>query len=291
MSRFFRKFTPENKLTMKTAKTILTAGMMAATALAGYAWGQKGHDTVCFIAENHLTPTTKSAVEALLDNHSIVYYANWLDNASHTPEYAYSKTWHYKNIDAGQKFEEAPLLESGDIVRAIRSQSEVLDNPDATKEEKALALKMVIHLLGDIHQPMHMGHASDRGGNQWNVRYFKSPKNLHSVWDSSLPESAHKWSYTEWQQQIDRTTPEEQAEIIKDGTPEKWGKECYEIATDIYDRTPIDYNISYDYIADWTPTIEQQFLKGGLRLADLLNSIFDPAYQGANLIVKKTVNK
>lgn len=265
--------------------------MMAATALAGYAWGQKGHDTVCFIAENHLTPTTKSAVEALLDNHSIVYYANWLDNASHTPEYAYSKTWHYKNIDASQKFEEAPLLESGDIVRAIRSQSEVLDNPDATKEEKALALKMVIHLLGDIHQPMHMGHASDRGGNQWNVRYFKSPKNLHSVWDSSLPESAHKWSYTEWQQQIDRTTPEEQAEIIKDGTPEKWGKECYEIATDIYDRTPIDYNISYDYIADWTPTIEQQFLKGGLRLADLLNSIFDPAYQGANLIVKKTVNK
>lgn len=272
---------------MNTTKIISAALLLCASASQAFGWGQKGHDTVCFIAENHLTPATKSAVESLLGGKSIVYYANWMDNASNTPEYAYTKTWHYKNIDADQKFEEAPELESGDIVRAIRQQVAILENPEKSVEERALALKMVIHFLGDIHQPMHIGHASDRGGNQWSVKFFGGRSNLHSVWDTKLPESAHKWGYTEWQQQIDRATPEQQTEIIAEGTPEKWGKECFEIATEVYNTTPQDSNLSYDYIAKWTPVIESQFLKGGLRLADVLNSIFDPAYQGANLMVKK----
>lgn len=262
------------------------AGIGILSSVAAFGWGQKGHDTIAYIAECHLTPEAKAAAEELLDGKSIVYYANWLDNASHTPEYAYSKTWHYKNIDAGVAFDDAPLLQEGDIVRALDQQIAVLADTTQSREARSLALKMVVHLVGDIHQPMHMGHASDRGGNRWEVRYFKSPRNLHSVWDSNLVESAHKWSYTEWQQQIDRATPEEQMEIIKDGTPEKWGKECYEIASDVYDSTPMDSKIEYNYIAKWTPTVEKQFLRGGLRLADLLNSIFDPHYNGSNLIVK-----
>lgn len=272
---------------MNGKRIFLSAAVVAATALQGLSWGQKGHDTVCYIAENHLTPTAKAAAEQLLGGKSIVYYANWLDNASNTPEYAYSKTWHYKNIDADETFENAHLLESGDIVRTINEQAQLLNNPEATEEQKSLALKMIIHLVGDIHQPLHMGHRSDLGGNRWTVKFFNAPTNLHSTWDSKLPEAAHKWSYTEWQQQLDRATPEEEAEIIADGTPEKWGKECYEIATDVYNTTPQDSKLSYDYIAKWTPIIEQQFLRGGLRLADLLNSILDPHYSGANKIIKK----
>lgn len=262
------------------------AGLLSVTAICAFGWGQKGHDTVCFIAENHLTPTTKAAVEEILDGKSIVYYANWLDNASHTPEYAYSKTWHYKNIDEGVDFDKAPLNEAGDIVLAIPEQVKVLQNDSASKEEKALALKILTHLMGDIHQPMHMGHLSDLGGNRWFVKFFRENSNLHTVWDSKLPEAAHKWSYTEWQQQIDRATPEVQLEIIKDGSPEKWGKECFAIATDVYNSTPRESTIEYNYIAEWTPVIETQFLRGGLRLADILNSIFDPLYDGANNFVK-----
>lgn len=272
---------------MKSKKILLSATLIAATSIQCFSWGQKGHDTVCFIAVNHLTPVAKATAEKLLGGKSIVYYANWLDNASHTPEYSYSKTWHYKNIDANETFENAQLHESGDVVRAIREQAYILNNPDSSDEQKSLALKMLVHLVGDIHQPMHMGHRSDLGGNRWMVKYFNSPKNLHSIWDSSLPESAHKWSYTEWQQQIDRATPEEEAEIIADGSPEKWGKECYQIAAEVYNTTPEDSKLSYDYIAKWTPVIEEQFLRGGLRLADLLNSIFDPHYAGANNIIKK----
>lgn len=269
-----------------TYRNLFLSAMLLAGVSSAFGWGQKGHDTTAFIAENHLTPTAKQAIEELLDGKSIVYYANWLDNASNTPAYAYSKTWHYKNVDDGITFEEAPLLESGDIVRAIRSQVDILNNPEASRDEKQLALKMVIHLLGDVHQPMHLGHASDLGGNRWHVKYFGRDSNLHSVWDSSLPESAHKWGYTEWQQQIDRISPEQTIVIVEGGTPESWAKETYEICRNVYASTPQDKNLSYDYIADWTPVIESQFLKGGLRLADVLNAIFDCEYEAMNGFVK-----
>lgn len=270
---------------MKLSKTILSV-CLAFGSLSAFAWGQKGHDVTVYIAENHLTPEAYAQITELLDGKSMVYWANWLDNASHTPEYAYSKTWHYKNIDDGIGYEEAPLHPDGDIVRAIYQQVDILKNPGASKEEKQLALKILIHVMGDLHQPMHMGHASDLGGNRWTVNYFGRDSNLHSVWDSSVPESAHKWTYTEWNNQINRATPDEAAVILADGTPEKWGKETFAICKEVYSKTPQGTKISYDYVSEWTPVVEQQFLKGGLRLADLLNSLFDQDYKPSNLIVK-----
>lgn len=268
-------------------KKILTATLLSASFLGAFGWGQKGHDTVAYIAECHFTDATKAAVDSLLDGYSIIYWANWLDNASHTQDYAYTKTWHYKNIDANKTFENAPNIKEGNIVDAIYSQVDVLEDSTKSKEEKALALKMVVHFLGDIHQPMHMGHASDLGGNRVNVKFFKTGTNLHSVWDSRLPEIAHKWSHTEWQREIDRL-PEDQVEaILIEGTPTTWGKETYEICKEVYNKTPEGINIEYDYISDWTPTIEMQLLKGGLRLADVLNSVFDPSYQQKNGFVNK----
>ena len=98
------------------------------------AWGQKGHDTTCAIAQRHLTPAALQEITALLDGKSIVYWANWLDNASNTDEYAYSKTWHYKNIDAADTYETAPLLETGDVVRAIEAQKELLADKSLTRQ-------------------------------------------------------------------------------------------------------------------------------------------------------------
>lgn len=271
---------------MKFTKSILSL-ILACGSLSAFGWGQKGHDVTVFIAENHLTPIAEAKITELLDGKSMVYWANWLDNASHTPEYAYYKTWHYKNIDDGIKYEEAPLHEDGDVVRAIYQQVEILQNPEASKSDKQLALKILVHVMGDLHQPMHMGHASDLGGNRWIVNYFGRDSNLHSVWDSSVPESAHKWTYTEWNDQINRATEQEIAAILEEGTPEKWGEETFEICKEVYAKTPQGTKISYDYVSEWTPVVEQQFLKGGLRLADLLNSIFDPNYKGANQITLK----
>ena len=268
-------------------KRLIVASFGVRGILSAFGWGQKGHDTVAYIAQQHLTPTTQEAIDSLLDGYSIVYWANWLDNASHTADYEYTKTWHYKNIDADKTYENAPKIKEGNIVDAIYDQVNILKDSTLSKEDRSLALKMVVHFLGDIHQPLHMGHASDKGGNYHNVKFFKNGTNLHTIWDTNLPEASHNWSHTEWQVEIDRLSPQKQLEIVKGGNPDIWGKETYEICAEIYESTPLSTNIEYDYISKWTPTVELQFERGGLRLADILNSIFDENYIPLNSFIER----
>ena len=98
-----------------------------------------------------------------------------------------------------------------------------------------------------MHRPMHSGHCSDRGGNTIPAPFFGKPANLHSIWDTSLPEAAHKWSYTEWQNQIDRLSDDE-ATLIESGTPKEWFMETIDRAVDDegrYEATPEGTNV-YD---------------------------------------------
>ena len=249
------------------------AALLLSATVSGYSWGQKGHDVTCAIAERHLTKKAKKQISEILDGKSIIYWANWMDNASHTPEYRYSSSWHYKNIDADETYENSQLNEHGDVVRAIDEQIAALKSGKLSKEEQALSLKFLVHLMGDIHCPMHMGHRSDKGGNRWQIQYFGSGRNLHSIWDSGVIESAHKWTYSEWADQIDRLTKQEQWQMVQ-GSPTTWGKETYEICKKIYDTTPVGSKLSYDYVSEWTETVEQQLLRAGLRLAEVLNGIF-----------------
>lgn len=257
--------------------------IFAAIALNASAWSQKGHDVTAYIAEQHLTPRTAAAVDSLLEGQSMVYWANWLDNASHTPAMAYTKTWHYRNVDEGDTYESAPANPAGDVVTAIKAQMETLADANTSLADKNLALKILVHITGDMHQPMHMGHATDLGGNRTKLKFFGRDTNLHSIWDSSLLESGHKWSYTEWQQQIDRATPEQKREIVA-GTVDDWARETLPIARDAYTYYQPGLNVSYDQVAWATPIIERQLLRGGLRLAHLLNTLFDPAYSAGSAV-------
>lgn len=258
-------------------KTVITSFLISFICLGALGWGQKGHDVTAYIAEQHLTPTTLAAVESLLDGKSMVYWSNWLDNASHQRDMAYTKTWHYKNVDEGVRYEEAPANPAGDAVTAIKSRIEVLTDSTSNRHDRQLAMKILVHVMGDLHMPLHMGHATDLGGNRIKVKFFNRDNNLHSVWDSSLPEAAHKWSYTEWQQQVDRLNAAQQAEVIS-GSIDDWAKETIDIASKVYVYFQPGINVSYNDIARWTPVIEEQFLRGGLRLAHVLNSIYDPEY-------------
>ncbi len=258
-------------------KKILISTACSLMALYAAGWGQKGHDVTAYIAQQHLTPATLHAVDSILDGKSMVYWANWLDNASHQLEMGHTKTWHYKNIDADVAYADAPLNEKGDVVTAVNSQIEILKNKSVSKHDAALALKILVHCMGDMHQPMHMGHLSDLGGNKHKLKFFDTPTNLHSIWDSNLVETSHKWSYSEWQEQIDRATPAQEVDILV-GTPDNWAEETFNITTRCYKFFLPDSKVMYNEIARWTPTIEEQLLRGGLRLAHVLNTVYDPQY-------------
>lgn len=238
------------------------------------AWGQKGHDVVAYIAEKHLSKRTLKRVTEVLDDNSLVYVANWMDNASHTDEYAYTKTWHYVNVDPDEgSYNNSTKTSSGDVVTAITGIVERIKSGTLTDEQERAELMMLIHLVGDMHCPMHAGMKSDRGGNGTKVKYFGKQRNLHSVWDSEIVESAHRWSYSEWQQQVDRASRKEQKRIAQ-GCPNDWIEETVLLVRDIYARSSTGENLSYDYVAHYAPVVEQQLLKGGIRLAKILEELY-----------------
>lgn len=256
---------------MRKVLSIAFALLIPAMSLA---WGPKGHDTVAYIAEKHLSKKTLQKVSEVLEGHSLVYVANWMDNASHTDEYAYTKTWHYVNVDPEEgTYANSVKATSGDAVTAINALVENLKSGELTIEEERAQLMMLIHIVGDIHCPMHAGRKSDRGGNGTKVKYFGSQKKLHSVWDSEIVESAHRWGYSEWQEQVDRATPK-QVNAMSQGTPNDWIEETVALANMVYESATTTSNMSYDYVAEYAPIIEQQFLKGGIRLAKLLEEIY-----------------
>lgn len=253
---------------------LLLAIVATSLTLSASAWGPKGHDVVAYIAEQNLSKGARKHIAAILDGRSMVYVANWLDNASHTPEYSYTKTWHYVNVEPSEQTYANSVKEpKGDVVVAINSIMERIKSGELTKDEERVELMMLIHLVGDMHCPMHAGHKSDRGGNGTKVKYFGQQKNLHSVWDSEIVESAHRWSYAEWAEQIDIINPKAK-KIITQGTPNDWIEESVALATKVYEMSPAGSNLSYDYVAHFAPIVEQQLLNGGLRLAALLEELY-----------------
>lgn len=254
-------------------KRLILFALTLLISTTAFGWGQKGHDVTAAIAERHLTRKAAKKIGQLLDGQSPVYWSNWLDNASHTPEYAQTKTWHYLNVEQGQTFDEARRIPEGDVLRAVEEITSTLKAGGLTPAEEAVQLRMLIHLVGDMHCPMHLGRLSDLGGNRRAVRFFGRPTNLHSVWDTDLPEAGHRWSYSEWAQQVDRLPKSEQRRE-EAGTPEAWARETHALCTEVYDASPEGAEISYDYVARFTPVVERQLLRAGLRLARLLNEIY-----------------
>ena len=268
---------------MKRYITYTLIALLFVSMLPATAWGPKGHDVVAAIAEQHLTCKAKRQISKLLDGKSIVYYSSWMDNIQNSPYwedgYNKTKTWHYANVDKGLTYETMQKNENGDVVTALTMLTdEMLDNyKHLTDSMKVDYLKMIVHMVGDLHCPMHAGRLSDLGGNRMKVKWFRQDTNLHSVWDSKMIDSARKWSYTEWCDQLDRKDRKYRKEVMS-GTYEDWFTETVEAAADIYEYVEsmdqASPNLSYQFVYDFSPLLEERLLHAGYRLAYVLNEIF-----------------
>ncbi|MFI3247988.1 MAG: S1/P1 nuclease [Rikenellaceae bacterium] len=246
--------------------------LVALLPQSAWAWSKKGHDVICYIAENHLTDKALSKVTEILEGKSMVYYSSWMDTASHTKEYEHTAQWHYFNID--KSVAQTERVEGGDALSAVAALVAQLGSGTLEGKEQSDALKMLIHIVGDMHQPMHMGRKEDYGGNTIPVVYFTESTNLHTLWDYHIVEGARSWSYSEWQDQIDRASKREIKEITS-GSYADWAAQTFEVAKEVYKDTPAETRVYYDYVAKYGPIVEQQFLYAGLRLAHILNEIYN----------------
>lgn len=251
--------------------------------ISSFAWGPMGHDVVAAIAEQNLSKKAKKAIDKILEGKSIVYYASWMDNIQNSPQwkggYDKTKTWHYCNVDKGYTFDNMPKCPTGDVVTALNFLTkELTENFDNLSDSlKADYVKMIIHVVGDMHCPMHAGRLSDRGGNGMKVRWYGQNTNLHSIWDSKMIDSARKWSYSEWVEHLDRANRKYRKSVMR-GTYEEWFMDTVDGAASLYEYVEnmgVDNpNLSYQYVYDFSPLLEDRLLVAGYRLAYVLNTIF-----------------
>lgn len=267
---------------MKKIAIIALGIIMMLESISLYAWGPKGHDVVAAIAEQNLTKKAKKELNKLLDGRSIVYYSSWMDNIQNSPYwengYNATKTWHYANVDKGHTYQTMQKNEKGDVITGLVMLTDALTNryDELTDSMRVDYVKMIVHMVGDLHCPMHAGRLSDLGGNRTKVKWFGSSTNLHSVWDSKMIDSARKWSYSEWVSHLDRKDRKFKKNVMR-GTYEEWFTATVENASEIYEyveRLGSNPNLSYQFVYDFSPMLEEQLLLGGYRLAYVLNMIF-----------------
>jgi hypothetical protein len=241
--------------------------------LAGFGWGKTGHRVVGQIAENHLTPKAFQAVRDLLGAESLAAVSNWADEIRSDPNWKVADPWHYVNIPDGQTYAAMEKNPAGDILEALRRFDAVLRDPAAPKQKKIEALKFMVHLVGDLHQPLHAGKRDDLGGNRTVVTWFRGtePTNLHAVWDERLIEQENL-SFTEWARFLDTATEMRVKDWQSTGY-EVWMEESYALRGKAYEFKP-ELPLSYDYVYRNLPIVKMRLLQGGVRLAGALNAIF-----------------
>lgn len=235
-------------------------------------WSKTGHRTIGLVAEEHLTRKTKKALRKLLNGESLAEVANFADEIKSDRKYREFSAWHYVNFAADAKYGDAKPSEDGDIITGIEKCISIIKSEASSPEDKSFYLKMLIHLIGDLHQPLHVGRLEDRGGNDIQVQWFDNGSNLHRVWDSNMI-NQYGMSYSELAESLPRIS-KKQEKAIQEGTVLDWAEESQEIANKIYDSVEVGEKLRYRYNYLWWETLEKQLQKGGLRLAQVLNSIF-----------------
>lgn len=236
-------------------------------------WGKTGHRATAEIAEEHLSKKAEKAIKKILDGRSLAFVANYADDIKSDPEYREYGPWHYVNIAPDEeKYVKENASKDGDLVQGIQKCISVLKDKNAPMEDKQFYLKMLVHFMGDLHQPFHVGHASDKGGNDVQVRWFNNGSNIHRVWDSEMIDF-YQMSYSELAYNTDDLTKEEEKAIEK-GNLLDWVYESRDIAEDLYAGVKNGDKLGYKYMYEHMPTVLQQLQKGGLRLAKVLNDIY-----------------
>jgi len=262
------------KMTIK--KSILLVALFFYLPIAGMAWGTEGHRIVGQIAESHLTKKARREVFKILGTESMAMVSNLADFVKSDATYNYMYNWHFINFKEGLTEDaiEAYLAKdtATDAYTKINFLTAGLKDKSTTPDNKVFYLKVLIHLVGDIHQPMHTGRPDDLGGNKVKVFWFNESKNLHQVWDDQLI-LFQQLSYTEYATAINHITKEDK-KILQQQPVSKWVYQSYQLAERIYTETKPDQKLDYKYNFNFVAPLNQQLLRGGVHLAGLLNEIF-----------------
>lgn len=259
------------------------------------AWGALGHRTVAYLADLYLTPNATTLVADLLNHQDISEAALWADKIRYIPGFAYSRAWHY--IDAqddpprqcGLNFTRDCLPETGCAVSALVNVTRQVNDMSLSHADRGQALRWVLHLIGDIHQPLHT-EMEDRGGNEISVLFNNRHTNLHSVWDTLIPEkhagradnmvAAAIWAARLFNEDSDpghNLLNECQDLNDTQSCALQWAGDANKFVCEYVLKDDVEgvegMDLAGDYYDGAVPVIDEMVAKGGRRLGAWLNAL------------------
>ena len=237
-----------------------------------YAWGSLGHRIVAEIAMNNLSLVANQNIKQLIGHTNLAFVSNWADEIKRDKKWYESYSWHFVNVSTGKLYKNSIKSPSGDIIMTIKDQVKVLANKKTKKDDKKNAIKFLVHLVADIHHPLHNGYAKDRGGNEIKINWMGRKTNLHYIWDYNIIES-QKLSYTEYASFLNLEYGKTKDKFKNDSLM-TWHKESRDYLVKLYSFKQSKV-WEKQYIHQHIGFINLRLYQAGIRLASLLNDIFE----------------
>jgi hypothetical protein len=240
---------------------------------SAFAWGPQGHRISAHLAEPYLSESAKAGIYGILGDEDLGRASTWADIMRSHPSMFWQEragAYHYVTVPPGHLYSSADAPAKGDAVIALAAYRRVLLDPDSPRREKQLALRFSIHIIQDLHQPMHVGNGKDRGGNQVKLRFQGKSTNLHQLWDSRLLKSADR-PEAAWVRYLGRQMQESQVKAWSQPEPAIWIEESATLRDTIY---PTGAVIGQPYADKHMPTLELRLRQAAIRTAAYLNALF-----------------
>lgn len=234
------------------------------------AWGPTGHRAIGEVANEYLSLRAKKKLLSIMDGQSLAMASTWMDEVRADRKYDHWADWHWVTIPDGRTYEETEKNAKGDIIQTLERVILELKSGQLNVEAQRERIKILVHLVGDIHQPLHVGTGNDKGGNEVAVKWFGGRSNLHRVWDSDMIEHS-LLSYTELAQSLPRPARQDRA-VWQQASVREWAMESYKLRTDVYAIG--DGSLGYGYSYKHWSTVSRRLLQAGVRLAGVLNEIY-----------------
>lgn len=274
-------------MNIRLRPTLLAAGLLLAAHPAISAatdhvlgstrrWGIMGHRIVGRVAQARLTPKAAAEVARLLGGKDLPAVANWADSErTRRPE---TGPWHYVDIPITENSYDAErdCKAGACVVAALNAKIAILSDRKRPDAERGEALRFVVHFMGDMHQPLHAGDRGDKGGNDVKLTFNGKLTNLHSVWDSGLLNATGESEDAIVALIAARLALRGDISSITRGSVIDWATESHNVSRDVvYRFVPQSLVIDNDYLAQVRPVLEDRLLRGGVRLAAVLNQALD----------------
>lgn len=272
---------------MKILSSLALAASTLALAAPAQAWGPIGHRVSAEIAEDNISGRTRAQIAAIVGSEGLAEASTWPDEQRANPAPFWREEagpFHYVTLPPGSDARALFHPPEGDAVTALERFTATLRDPDASREEKALALRFVVHLVSDLHMPLHAGNGTDRGANDVIVDWFDMPTNLHWVWDEGMI-LRQQLSYSEYTARLERRIGPGEVIAWWDADPASWIGESASLRDRIYPAYSAEFGMGtaespailrYDYHWQWMPVVEERLTMSGIRLAAYLDFVFAP---------------